>query len=259
MGSIVWKGLKITVSENGLNQWIDIHSHILPAVDDGSVSLMQTRNMLQIAYDEGIHFIIATPHYGVGCRNPDKEELKKKLDLVQQEAGKIDPSYRVELGNELYYSEDIIEHLRKKEAFTLAGTRYVLVKFSGEDDYATIKTGLHRLLIYGYLPILAQVEKYECLYQNFEGIYNIIRLGGYMQMNIGSLTESRHNKRTAFCKKLIEYELVHILGTDSHSDSSPRAPRMQEGILFLRRKYGESLVKKILIENTDKLLKNEYI
>jgi protein-tyrosine phosphatase len=247
------------VTESGLNHFIDIHSHILPAVDDGSVSLMQTRNMLKIAYEEGIHYIIATPHYGVGCRNPEKEELKKKLDLVQQEAGKIDPSYRVELGNELYYSEDIIEHLRKEKAFTLAGTRYVLVEFAKEDDYLTIKTGIHRLLIYGYLPILAHVESYESLYQNYEGIYDIIRLGGYMQMNIGSLTETRPNKRTVFCRKLLEYELIHILGTDSHSDYLHRAPRMREGITYLRKKYGEELLNRILLENTGKLLKNQYI
>lgn len=247
------------MAKDGLNHWIDIHSHILPAVDDGSVSLIQTRNMLRIAYEEGIHYIIATPHYGAGCRNPDKEEIKKKLELVQQEAGKIDPSFRVEIGNELYYSEDIIEHLRKEKAFTLAGTRYVLVKFAKTDDYETIKTGIHRLLIYGYLPILAHVEKYDSLYQDFEGIYNIIRLGGYMQMNTTSLMGNYLDKHTFYCRQLMEYGLVHVLGTDSHSDYSLRAPRMKDGISLIRKKFGEDLVNKIMLENTGKLLKNQYI
>ena len=58
---------------------IDIHSHILPAVDDGAVNMEQTKNMLQIAFKEGIRTMIATPHYGVGCINPTKEELEEKL------------------------------------------------------------------------------------------------------------------------------------------------------------------------------------
>ncbi len=62
-----------------MEQLIDIHCHILPAVDNGSVSMEQTRNMLKIAYEEGITYIIATPHYGAGCINPDKSELEEKL------------------------------------------------------------------------------------------------------------------------------------------------------------------------------------
>lgn len=241
-----------------MNQWIDIHSHILPAVDDGSVSMAQTRNMLKIAYNEGINYIIATPHYGAGCRNPGQDELQKKLEMVRQEANKINENFRIELGNELFFSEDIIEHLRKSKALTLAGTRYVLVEFGTDDNYQTIRVGLHRLLINGYLPILAHVERYESLYQNYDGIYEMIELGAYMQMNMSSIVGAIPNRKKGFCKKLMEYSLVHLLGTDSHSDNG-RAPFMQEGIKYLRRKYGEEVVNEILIDNTSKLLQNQYI
>lgn len=238
--------------------WIDIHSHILPAVDDGSVNMKQTRNMLQIAHEEGINYIIATPHYGVGCRNPDQEELQNKLELVRLEAKQIDETFQIDLGNELYFSDDIIEHLRKKKALTLAGTRYILVEFASCEDYTIMKTGLHRLLIYGYLPILAHVERYECLYQNYEGIYEMIRLGVYMQMNIASIVGRITDRRVTYCRKLIEYELIHILSTDAHSDYS-RAPRIKEGLSIIKKKYSDYVVNKLLVENTLKLLNNQYI
>ncbi len=241
-----------------MNQWIDIHSHILPAVDNGSVSMKQTRNMLKIAHEEGINYIIATPHYGAGCRNPDIAELQDKLELVRQEAKQIDEAFRIDLGNELYYSEEIIEHLRKKKALTLAGTRYILVEFASDEDYGTMKTGIHRLLIYGYLPVLAHVEKYECLYQNYEGIYNIIRLGAYMQMNISSLTDGFASRRPGHCRKLLDYGLVHILGTDAHSDYG-RTPRLMEGLALIRKRYGDGVINKLFTENTLKLLNNQYI
>ncbi len=241
-----------------MNQWIDIHSHILPAVDDGSVSMAQTRKMLEIAYEEGITSIIATPHYGAGCRNPGQDELLGKLELVRQEAGKIDGSYHIELGNELYYSDDIIEHLRKKMALTLAGTRYVLVEFASGDSYRTIRTGLHRLLINGYLPILAHVERYECLYKNYEGINEMIELGAYMQMNISSVMGGMQTHSRGFCRRLMEYGLIHLIGTDSHSDNG-RAPRMLDGIRYIRKKFGDEAVRQLLVDNTARLLGNQYI
>lgn len=241
-----------------MEDWIDIHSHILPSVDDGSVSMQQTKNMLDIAYQDGIRVILATPHYGVGCRNSDQEELQIKLELVRKEAAEINSNFRIELGNELFFSDDIIEHLRKKKALTLAGTRYVLVEFPSSDSYLNIRTGLHRLLINGYLPVLAHVERYDCLYQDFEGIDNMIRLGAYMQMNISSIIGSVTNKNTAFCKKLMQYGLIHLVGTDSHSDHI-RTPRMKEGISYIRRKYGEDTINQLLFENTKKLLDNKYI
>ncbi|WMJ85793.1 CpsB/CapC family capsule biosynthesis tyrosine phosphatase [Anaerocolumna sp. MB42-C2] len=240
-----------------INQLIDIHSHILPQVDNGSVSMEQTKNMLKIAYEEGITYIIATPHYSVGCRNADKEELYNKLKAVRAEAEKINENFTIDIGNEVYYSEDIIEHLRKEKALTLAGTRYVLVKFAETDPYETIKTGIHRLLIYGYYPILAHVEKYDCLYNNYEDIYNLIHLGCYMQMNISSLNKIT-DKKTAFCINLIKYDLVHIISTDSHSDYN-RAPRMLEGLNRIRKKCGEQVINQLFIENTRRLIHNERI
>lgn len=241
-----------------MNHWIDIHSHILPAVDDGSVSMLQTKNMLKIAHEEGIHYIIATPHYGVGCLNTDVEVLKHKLELVRQEAQQIDKNFRIELGNELYYADDIIEHLRKKKALTLAGTRYVLVEFNRWDDYGYIKTGLHRLLIHGYLPILAHVERYDCLYDNFDGIDSLIHLGAYMQINISSITGRLSDRETRYCKKLLDYGMIHFVCTDSHSDHK-RAPRMKEGMLRIKRRYGEQAIHQIFIENTNKVINNQFI
>jgi protein-tyrosine phosphatase len=111
--------------------------------------------------------------------------------------------------------------------------------------------------MYGYLPVLAHVERYECLFRNYEGIYGMIQLGAYMQMNISSIN-NRINRNSRFCIKLIENGLVHLLGTDSHSDNG-RTPEMRKGVELLQRKYGNELVDQLLINNTRKLLKNEYI
>lgn len=237
---------------------IDIHSHILHSVDNGSVSLLQTKNMLKIAFDQGIRRIIATPNYGVGCVNPTILELYKKLEVVQEEAKKISSDFIIDIGNEVYYSDDVIEHLRKGKALTLARTKYVLVSFDSSIDYKTLKTGLHRLLIHGYYPILSQVEKYDCLYLNYFDINELIQLGVCMQMNCISMFGNIFNKKANYCKQLICYELVHFIATDSHTDTF-WVPTMKESYDIISKKFTPQIANQIFYENGEKLLNNEYI
>jgi protein-tyrosine phosphatase len=169
--------------------------------------------MLEIAHKEGIQHIIATPHYGVCYQNPDVTDLKMKLELVRQEAVKIDESFQIDLGNELFYSEEIIDHLQMKKALTLADTRYVLVEFLYSENYNNIKAGLYKLLISGYLPILAHVERYECLNQDIDLIKDLTEMGALMQMNISSILGGITKRRASLCKKLMTKSLVHFIGT----------------------------------------------
>ncbi|MDF2801435.1 MAG: Protein-tyrosine-phosphatase [Anaerocolumna sp.] len=239
-------------------KWIDIHSHILPDTDNGAVDLNQTIAMLEMANQANITSIIATPHYGVGCRNPEPKDLYKKLELVRRQAKIINKDLTIALGNELYYSEDIIGDLRKEKALTLAGTRYVLVKFPDTESYEDIKTGIHRLLMYGYLPILSQVETYNCLQGEYEKIHDLIKLGAYMQMTISSLSGGLGNKEGYYAKKLLDYGLTHMFGTDSHSVTG-KSEKIKQGISTVQKRYQDSFLADLFTGNAIKLLQNKYI
>lgn len=240
-----------------MEQLIDIHCHLLPAVDNGSVSMDQTKRMLKIAYEEGITHIIATPHYGAGCINADNNELEEKLWQVRNAARELNPAFQIELGNEIFYSEAIPEHLRKRKARTLAGTRYCLVKFLKEEEYKVIKEGLHSLLIQGFYPVLSHMESYHCLYGNYEATARLINLGVYMQMNIGSLMGNPLDPKVKYARRLMSYEMVHFIGTGSRSDHI-RAPMMRAGLHYIGRSYGKD-ARNRLMENTRKLLRNQKV
>lgn len=240
-----------------MERLIDIHCHILPSVDNGSVSMDQTKRMLRIAYEEGITYIIATPHYGAGCMNTGNFELEDKLDKVRRAAREIDEGFQIELGNELFYSPDITEHLRKGRARTLANTRYCLVKFMKDEEYTVMKTGLHSLLIQGYYPVLSHMESYQCLYGNYEGVAKLINLGVYMQMNIHSLTGNSMDPMVRYARRLMSGGMVQLIGTGSRSDYT-KPPQMRKGLACISRHFGEEVRKKLL-ENTNKLLLNQKI
>jgi protein-tyrosine phosphatase len=240
------------------SSYIDIHTHILPGVDDGSGSMDETRKMLGIALEQGIGTIIATPHYTVGAKNATMEQLLRVRDLVQAEATKLDKDFRILLGNELYYSESIIAALKSKEALTLAGSRYVLVEFSVREDYRRIYKGFGELVRAGYAPILAHVERYQALKKKEHLIAELIELGCYIQMNSNSLIGGMFHTEAAYHRKLLNKGLIHLIASDCH-DQELRVPKMKAVAEVMQKKCEEGLTKHILIDNPLKIIENTYI
>ena len=243
---------------DGLGKFIDIHTHILPEVDDGSSSMEETIKMLQIAQEQQIETIIATPHYIPGGRNLPVNVLRERLEQVQAEAIKINPAMKLFLGNEIYYADSVTEDLKSGKVLTLADSRYVLVEFSTKDTDQHIYRALSGLIRSGYIPILAHVERYRCFYKKEYLIHDLIEAGCYIQMNSTSLIGGFLDREAAYHRSLMEQGLIHLIGSDCH-DEKVRIPYMIKTAQMMIKKYDESLVNKILFTNPLKVLENKYI
>lgn len=238
--------------------YIDIHAHILPGVDDGSGSMEETIQMLKTAAEQNIRTIIATPHFMAGSNNLSVQQLQTIRDRVQAEAAKIEEDLHILLGNELFYSESIIDELRSGRALTLADSKYVLVEFAVRSSYETIYRGLGELIQSGYAPILAHVERYLCLYKREDLINELIEAGCYIQMNSHSISGGIFNTEAAYNRKLINQGLVHFIGSDCH-DEKIRIPYMKSAVKALQRKQDKRFLDKLLIENPLNILENTFI
>ncbi len=240
------------------NGFIDIHTHILPGIDDGSDSMEESIRMLRLAYEQGIRTIIATPHYIPGAHNVPVEHLGMVRERVQEEASKISPDLQILLGNEIYYSGSAIGLLKSKEALTLADSRYALFEFSPRESYDTIYKGLSEVIRAGYMPILAHVERYYCFRKKEYRINELIELGCYIQMNCSSVLGGMLDTEASYNRKLVNQGFVHLLGSDCHDDKV-RVPCMKAIEKTLLKKCDESLVHKMLYVNPFKVLENTYI
>ncbi len=243
---------------NKTNGYFDFHTHILPGVDDGSQSMEETIKMLRIAAKQEISTIIATPHYIAGESNHSVDKLLLIRDQVQAEADKLELKINILLGNELYYSNSILEALKTEKALTLAGTRYVLVEFSVRDSFDKIYRAMGEFVRAGYTPILAHVERYLCLHKREDLVGELVELGCYIQMNCSSLMGGIFQREAALNRKLLNQGLVHLLGSDCH-DPSVRIPCMSSLAKQLHRKCNENLINIIFQENPMKVLENKYI
>lgn len=235
----------------------DIHCHILPGVDDGARTEESTKRMLKIAAREGTNSIIATPHFKYDTDAVQVEELRKKYEMVRAWWKMISPKKELYLGNELFYSESIVDALKAGHALTMNGTRYVLVEFPVYVEYSYIERAVQKLLYAGYIPILAHIERYSCLKKE-EQVRQLVDMGAYMQSNTSAIMGKHGIMIKWYLMKLLRNGLVHFIGTDAHG-SKERRPEMRECVKYLIKKLGKKQTRKIVEENPQRMLKGEKI
>ncbi len=239
-------------------EFIDIHSHILPGVDDGAKDMDETLLMLQMAYQEGIRVMVATPHYEAGKNNISIDRLNQLLQEVKQAVKEAGIELKILLGNEILYSISALEALKEGKVLSMDGTRYILVEFLPGTSFKQIREGLYSCILAGYIPILAHAERYECLNKKPMLVGELRKLGVYIQINLSSIRGKFTNRKVMFCNKILKMKWVHFLGTDAHG-AHERVPRMKEGVELLMKKYGEDTVRQLLWNNPMTMLDNKHL
>jgi protein-tyrosine phosphatase len=117
---------------------------------------------------------------------------------------------------------------------------------------------LNHCIFAGYIPILAHTERYQCLIKDPLLVWELIKLGAYIQLNFSSVIGTIIDPKVKFCHKLLKNEWVHFLGTDAHG-SNERVPRARAAVRFLRKKYGEDTVRQLLWDNPMTMLEDKHL
>lgn len=241
-----------------MDSYIDIHSHILPRIDDGAESFEISMQMLRTAWADGIRTAILTPHYKPGRHNASPErtaalagELRKKMEIER---------IGIELyqGNEFYYHDEMFRDLEEKRACTMAGSSYVLIEFGPMEQFEFIRNGLYEALARGWKPILAHAERYGSLMGKPGKVEELIRLGSCVQINAGSILGKAGYGAKRFTKTLLKEGMVHFVASDAH-DTAKRAPLLSDCGKYIGRKYGEACAARLFHDNPVHILKDEYI
>lgn len=244
--------------KNRINPYIDIHSHILPQIDDGSEDFLTSMKMLKMASEEGIREMILTPHNKPGRHNAGPEKIASLIKALQTKADEEGFNIKLYPGNELYYRSGLPEMIAKEEVCTMADSDYVLTEFNPMDDYDYIRNGIYDLTAEGYSPILAHVERYSKVCAKMGRIEDLIEMGCYIQVNTDSIMGNFGLGCKMLVKKILSAHLVHFIATDAH-DTGKRAPKLAECASYIKRKYGKTYMRELFYENPLHVIRNEYI
>ncbi len=231
----------------------DIHCHILPGIDDGSKDIATTIDMLKIARSEGITRIIATPHYRSGRFPVRRERQLQLLAEVQQLADELGIDVSLYLGNEIYYRSELEEKLTSGSLSTMNNTEYILIEFSPTEAFLYIRNAVDDVLSLGYTPIIAHIERYQCICKKPEYAKELKSMGCEIQVNAASILGETGFACKRFTHALLKQQLVDYVGTDAHSPNG-RKPAMRRCAELLYKKYERAYVDALLSDNAAKRL-----
>lgn len=236
----------------------DIHCHILYGVDDGAQNKEQAFHMLELAYDEGIRNIILTPHYRKTYEDGEKATIERHFQVLKAYVEQQYADMNIYLGNEIFYYEGVVEDIEAGNAYTMAGSRYVLTEFMTGAPYSYVKNAVSAMLRHDYVPIIAHIERYECFVRDFEKVWEIKERGALIQVNASGVMGKHSCKEKKFCRKLLKYGLVNFVATDAHRDDM-RRPEIAACADWIVRKCGMDEATIIFKINPLKIIRNEEI
>ena len=170
-------------------EYIDMHSHILPGLDDGSKNMEMTLAMLRVAVEEGIGTIYTTPHCMPGKGHPTLAKVEERIRLVQEAAEAEGIQITLKKGTEYYYIEEMSEWMEEGKIITLGDSHCVLVEFEPYAEEKYIRNAVREILGFGYQPVIAHVERYRNLMERkFAAIQWMREIGALIQVNCASVT-----------------------------------------------------------------------
>ena len=233
---------------------VDMHSHIINEIDDGSKSIEMTINMLKKAEESGTTDIIATPHFMRGRFEVEYKDVIKRAEELKKIVKENNIHINIYVGQEVYYSKNLLEYYNDKIIGTINNTKYMLIELPMlEFDIDEVINTIYELQIRGIVPIIAHQERYKPFIKKPSMINKLINEGMLFQMNAGSISGDfgKDVKKTA--AKYLEHNVYSFIGSDAHRDRG-RDTDMSEALNIL-----ESYERKVFINNGKAMLQNEDV
>ena len=235
---------------------VDVHSHILPRLDDGPEHIETSLKMLEEQYRQNVETVIVTPHFKDAENTPVDMFIQKRnrraeeLRQYAKEQGVTIPSLR--LGAEVLLNCDLSE-IDGIEKLTIEGTRYILIEMPYTAWYDWMFDSIYALVAHcNLIPVIAHIERYPQV--DKKKFNKLASMDVYFQINAESILDKQIRKHVL---KMVEKDAIHLMGSDCHNQSE-RSPNLAEAYDYLTKKVSGEFAHYLNV-NSHLLLDNEYI
>jgi protein-tyrosine phosphatase len=224
---------------------IDIHSHILPGLDDGSKSWDMTLEMCRLAVQDGISHIVATPH----ADDTYAYSRDRVQELVGELGRKVQGQLAFSLGCDFHMSfENVEDAIIHPERYTIASGQYLLVELSDYGIPPQVSDALSRLRGTGLTPIITHPERNGILQKRPERVLEWVDAGCLVQVTASAVTGYWGDTPQRIAMWLIEQDAVHVLASDAHDDKR-RRPILSEARRYVSTRFGPDLARSLVQDN----------
>lgn len=198
--------------------WIgtDMHSHLIPAVDDGSRNIEETLLLLSKMKTMGYKKVITTPHIKMDMFPNEEKHLREVYQTVLQDPRFAEIDIEFELAAEYFLDDSLLDKIDKKELLHFGPQKYVLVEFSFYEPPSFEKDIFKKFLDAGYVPILAHFERYMYFVGSSQKAQEYREMGVEIQLNLNSLTGHYGDAIKKQAELILDHHLVDFVATDAH-------------------------------------------
>ena len=237
---------------------IDLHSHILPGLDDGAQTMDEALEMARIAERDGIKKIVATPHlFRNNFIHKDLGIIEKKREELSQALKKNNIHVEVFAGAEVHISHSLIDEIKKnRNSLVINQSSYMFVEFSSEHVFSGVKNLFFELMSEGITPIIAHPERNSVFIRNPSLLYELVEMEALCQANSGSFSGLYGSRTQEAVYHFLELGLFHFIASDCHNTRSI-TPRLSEALAKATAIVGAKKANALVRENPKAVLDND--
>jgi len=196
----------------------DIHSHLIPGIDDGSPDMETTIMLLKKIIDLGFKKVITTPHIMSDYYKNTPEIILSGLEKVKAEIIKNNLDIEIEAAAEYNLEPEFEDLLEKNNLLTFGTNKYLLFELSFFDEPPRLNDIIWKMREKGVSPVLAHVERYAYWHKDYDKIEEMINRGVKLQLNIGSITGAYGPEVKKVANRLIKDKVIEFVGSDCHHE-----------------------------------------
>ena len=238
-----------------MDNYIDIHSHILYGIDDGSKTLEESIEIIKQHIEMGFKDIVLTPHYIENSKyETDNKEKTKLLETLKKETKKQKLDINLYLGNEVFVN-NILE-IKKEKISKINNSKYLLIEFPMNEKPKNI---LYEIKIQGIIPVIAHPERYSFVQKNPDLVDEWIEEGALLQSNYGSIIGVYGDNAKKTIKKLLKKNKIKALATDIHFPNNKIYQNIEKSRKRIKKIIGEEKFIELTITNPKKIIENKDI
>ncbi len=222
-----------------MNLTYDLHTHILPAVDDGASTKEEALELLNALSSQGIKNICLTPHFYTH-RESVETFLQRRNASAIDFLPLVPKDINIKLGAEVFVTKYLFSEERDLKSLCIEGTSFMITEFSYNSTFSERTLGLINLLINrGVTPVIPHVERYSHLIKNKRTLAELIDMGVIIQSNAFSFTQFSTKRKLM---KLLKDGYIHILSSDVHSTTRNSPETISQAVNYIRSKCGEEIL-----------------
>lgn len=208
---------------------IDLHSHTLPGLCDGSQSLATSLEMARIAVADGITHLACTPHINPGVYNNTRQTIEPALIALQKELDRENIPLTLVIGADTHLVPEVMQGLKDGTIPTLNDTRYFLLEPSHHVPVLNFLDHIENYLNAGYVPLITHPERLSWVQEHYDEFAEAVRMGAWIQITAGAITGGFGKTAKFISERFLKDGLVHVIASDAHG-TARRPPILSEGV-----------------------------